>query len=375
MSNGAVVKQSAVAKEMMVHTGPARVFDCEDDAIVAIREGKIVKGDVVVIRYEGPKGGPGMREMLSPTSEIAGMGLDKDVALITDGRFSGATRGASIGHVAPEAALGGPIAFIEEGDIIDIDITNHSMNVRVSDEEMSARKAKWQPREPRIKKGYLVRYASLVTSADKGAVLQAPEEKNKRRKNKMMLTGSEIICECLIEQGVDTVFGYPGGTILNVYDALYRYQDKINHVLTSHEQGASHAADGYARATGKVGVCMATSGPGATNLVTGIATAYMDSTPLVAITANVGVEILGRDSFQEIDITGVTMPITKHNFIVKDIKDLVPTIRKAFYIAKEGRPGPVLVDVTKNVTAERWNLNHFNQKLLNLKLKHILLKI
>ena len=177
MSNGAVVKQSAVAKEMMVHTGPARVFDCEDDAIVAIREGKIVKGDVVVIRYEGPKGGPGMREMLSPTSEIAGMGLDKDVALITDGRFSGATRGASIGHVAPEAALGGPIAFIEEGDIIDIDITNHSMNVRVSDEEMSARKAKWQPREPRIKKGYLVRYASLVTSADKGAVLQAPEEK------------------------------------------------------------------------------------------------------------------------------------------------------------------------------------------------------
>ena len=175
--NGAVVKQSAVAKEMMVHTGPARVFDCEDDAIVAIREGKIVKGDVVVIRYEGPKGGPGMREMLSPTSEIAGMGLDKDVALITDGRFSGATRGASIGHVAPEAALGGPIAFIEEGDIIDIDITNHSMNVRVSDEEMAARKAKWQPREPRIKKGYLVRYASLVTSADKGAVLQAPEEK------------------------------------------------------------------------------------------------------------------------------------------------------------------------------------------------------
>ena len=157
---------------MMVHTGPARVFDCEDDAIVAIREGKIVKGDVVVIRYEGPKGGPGMREMLSPTSEIAGMGLDKDVALITDGRFSGATRGASIGHVAPEAALGGPIAFIEEGDIIDIDITNHSMNVRVSDEEMSARKAKWQPREPRIKKGYLVRYASLVTSADKGAILK-----------------------------------------------------------------------------------------------------------------------------------------------------------------------------------------------------------
>ena len=185
----------------------------------------------------------------------------------------------------------------------------------------------------------------------------------------MMLTGSEIICECLIEQGVDTVFGYPGGTILNVYDALYRYQDKINHVLTSHEQGASHAADGYARATGKVGVCMATSGPGATNLVTGIATAYMDSTPLVAITANVGVEILGRDSFQEIDITGVTMPITKHNFIVKDIKDLVPAIRKAFYIAKEGRPGPVLVDVTKNVTAEKMEFESLQPKAIEPKIE------
>ena len=167
----------------------------------------------------------------------------------------------------------------------------------------------------------------------------------------MKLTGSEIVAECLIEQGVDTVFGYPGGTILNIYDALYRYQDKIHHILTSHEQGAAHAADGYARATGKVGVCMATSGPGATNLVTGIATAYMDSTPLVAITANVAVSLLGRDSFQEIDIAGVTMPITKHNFIVKDINELAPTIRKAFQIAKEGRPGPVLVDITKDVTA------------------------
>lgn len=167
----------------------------------------------------------------------------------------------------------------------------------------------------------------------------------------MVLTGADIVVECLIEQGVDTVFGYPGGTILNIYDSLYKYQDKINHILTSHEQGASHAADGYARASGKVGVCMATSGPGATNLVTGIATAYMDSIPVVAITANVGVSLLGRDSFQEIDITGVTMPITKHNFIVKDIKDLAVTIRKAFQIAKEGRPGPVLVDITKDVTA------------------------
>lgn len=171
----------------------------------------------------------------------------------------------------------------------------------------------------------------------------------------MLLTGSQIVAECLIEQGVDTVFGYPGGTILNIYDALYQYQDKIHHILTSHEQGAAHAADGYARSTGKVGVCMATSGPGATNLVTGIATAYMDSTPLVAITANVAVSLLGRDSFQEIDIAGVTMPITKHNFIVKDIKDLAPTIRKAFHIASEGRPGPVLVDITKDVTASKFD--------------------
>lgn len=171
----------------------------------------------------------------------------------------------------------------------------------------------------------------------------------------MLLTGSQIVAECLIEQGVDTVFGYPGGTILNIYDALYQYQDKIHHILTSHEQGAAHAADGYARSTGKVGVCMATSGPGATNLVTGIATAYMDSTPLVAITANVAVSLLGRDSFQEIDIAGVAMPITKHNFIVKDIKDLAPTIRKAFHIASEGRPGPVLVDITKDVTAAKFD--------------------
>ena len=167
----------------------------------------------------------------------------------------------------------------------------------------------------------------------------------------MKLNGSEIIVECLKEQGVDTIFGYPGGAILNVYDALYKHSDEITHILTSHEQGASHAADGYARATGKVGVCFATSGPGATNLVTGIATAYMDSVPMVAITCNVTVPLLGRDSFQEIDIAGVTMPITKHSYIVKNVKDLAKTLRNAFKIAKEGRPGPVLVDVTKDVTA------------------------
>ncbi|MBR5650116.1 biosynthetic-type acetolactate synthase large subunit [Pseudobutyrivibrio sp.] len=167
----------------------------------------------------------------------------------------------------------------------------------------------------------------------------------------MLLSGSEIIIECLKEQGVDTVFGYPGGAILNLYDELYKHKDEIHHVLTSHEQGAAHAADGYARSTGKVGVCLATSGPGATNLVTGIATAHMDSVPIIAITCNVNVPLLGKDSFQEIDIAGITMPITKHNFIVKDIKDLAETIRRAFVIAKSGRPGPVLIDVPKDVTA------------------------
>ena len=169
----------------------------------------------------------------------------------------------------------------------------------------------------------------------------------------MQLTGSEIVIECLKEQGVDTVFGYPGGAILNVYDELYKHQNEIKHILTSHEQGAAHAADGYARATGKVGVCLATSGPGATNLVTGIATAYMDSIPIVAITCNVGVSLLGKDSFQEIDITGITLPITKHNFIVKDVNNLAGTIRKAFAIAKKGRPGPVLIDIPKDVTANK----------------------
>ena len=169
----------------------------------------------------------------------------------------------------------------------------------------------------------------------------------------MQLTGAEIVVECLKEQGVDTVFGYPGGTILNVYDALYQHSGEITHILTSHEQGAAHAADGYARATGRVGVCLATSGPGATNLVTGIATAYMDSVPMVAITCNVNLPLLGKDSFQEVDIAGVTMPITKHGYIVKDVKILAETLRKAFKIAKSGRPGPVLVDITKDVTANR----------------------
>ena len=187
----------------------------------------------------------------------------------------------------------------------------------------------------------------------------------------MQLNGAEIVIECLKEQGVDTVFGYPGGAILNVYDELYKHRDEIRHILTSHEQGAAHAADGYARATGKVGVCLATSGPGATNLVTGIATAYMDSIPVVAITCNVGVPLLGKDSFQEIDIAGVTMPITKYSFIVKDVNQLVDTIRKAFRIAKMGRPGPVLIDIPKDVTAKKAEYEKENPGVYNREFTHI----
>lgn len=180
----------------------------------------------------------------------------------------------------------------------------------------------------------------------------------------MQLTGSEIVIECLKEQGVDTVFGYPGGAILNIYDELYRHQSEIRHILTSHEQGAAHAADGYARATGKVGVCMATSGPGATNLVTGIATAYMDSVPMVAITCNVGKALLGKDSFQEIDIAGVTVPITKYSFLVKEVDNLADTLRRAFVIAQTGRPGPVLVDIAKNATADKTEYSPVTPKII-----------
>lgn len=186
----------------------------------------------------------------------------------------------------------------------------------------------------------------------------------------MKLTGAEIVVACLKEQEVDTVFGYPGGTILNVYDALYKHSDEIRHILTSHEQGAAHAADGYARATGKVGVCLATSGPGATNLVTGIATAYMDSVPMVAITCNVNLPLLGKDSFQEVDIAGVTMPITKHGYIVKDVSILADTIRKAFAIAGSGRPGPVLVDITKDVTAAQFEYQEKKPEALPVKKKY-----
>ncbi len=187
----------------------------------------------------------------------------------------------------------------------------------------------------------------------------------------MLLTGAEILVKSLLSEGVDTIFGYPGGAVLNIYDYLYKYKDKIKHYLTCHEQSAAHAADGYARSTGKVGVCLATSGPGATNLVTGIATAYMDSVPLVAITGNVSKDLLGKDSFQEVDITGITMPITKHNFIVKDIDDLQKIIRKAFYIAKEGRPGPVLIDIPKDITAAKTEYEDLDPINVKPKGKHI----
>lgn len=187
----------------------------------------------------------------------------------------------------------------------------------------------------------------------------------------MFLTGAEILIKSLLDEGVDTIFGYPGGAVLNIYDELYKYRDKITHILTAHEQGAAHAADGYARATGKVGVCLATSGPGATNLVTGIATAYMDSIPMVAITGNVTKQLLGRDSFQEVDITGITIPITKHNYIVKDVNDLQKIIKEAFYIAKEGRPGPVLIDIPKDITATKTKYEAITPKKVERKTKHI----
>ncbi len=187
----------------------------------------------------------------------------------------------------------------------------------------------------------------------------------------MFLTGAEILIKSLLDEGVDTIFGYPGGAVLNIYDELYKYREKITHILTAHEQGASHAADGYARATGKVGVCLATSGPGATNLVTGIATAYMDSIPMVAITGNVTKQLLGKDSFQEVDITGITMPITKHNYIVKDVNDLQRIVKEAFYIAKEGRPGPVLIDIPKDITAAKAIYEPLIPKKVERRTKHI----
>ena len=310
------------------------------------------------------------------------------MALITDGRFSGASRGASIGHVAPEALDGGPIALVQDGDVISIDIPQRTLTLEVGDEEMARRRTAWQ-RPAREYSGVLRRYVAFVSGAETGrgtgrrrtAFLNrlprhmrlrlspgrrgrfrppaaggppprwwsgssAPDSNSGARAMK----AARVILEALKREGVDTIFGFPGGVLLPLYDALYDFD--INHILVRHEQGAGHAADGYARASGKVGVCLATSGPGATNLVTPIANAYMDSVPMVAITGQVSRHLIGLDSFQEADVTGITLPIVKHSYLVKDSADLPRIIREAFYIAGTGRPGPVVIDIPVDVTKE-----------------------
>jgi hypothetical protein len=342
--NGCVVKQSAVVDEMLRHEGPARVFESEEDATEAIMSGKIIKGDVVVIRYEGPMGGPGMREMLTPTSAIAGMGLDGHVALITDGRFSGGTRGAAIGHVSPEAVQKGPIAIVAEGDRIAIDIPGKTITLKVSQEEiesglhngrprnLKSQKVTWLAMRSRLHLRTKARYLNNGQTQKKGFVHQGS-----KGRMIMKLKGAQILMKMLKEEGVDAIFGYPGGAVLDIYDAFM--DTDIKHVLVSHEQGAIHAADGYARASGKVGVCLVTSGPGATNTVTGIASAYLDSIPVVIFTGQVPKHLIGNDAFQEVDIVGITRPCTKHNYLVKDVKNLGKTIKEAFHLARSGAPG------------------------------------
>ena len=324
-------------------------------------------GDVIVIRYEGPAGGPGMREMLTPTSAICGMGLDKSCALITDGRFSGATKGPAIGHVSPEAAAGGPIALVQEGDVISIDIDAGTLTLEVSDEELAARRAAWQPPAPKYTTGVLSQLRKARYQCRQGGLplMTTLEEKMAMRKLAIegepfgpgshtphegkTMTGAQAIIASLEAEGVDTIFGYPGGQAIKIYDALYDSK-QIRHVLARHEQGATHMADGYARATGKVGVVLVTSGPGATNTVTGIATAYMDSVPMVVITGQVTRGVIGTDSFQESDIVGITMPVVKHSFLLQSTDDLTRTFREAFHIASTGRPGPVLIDIPSDLS-------------------------
>ena len=305
-----------------------------------------------------------MREMLAVTAALAATPLSESVALLTDGRFSGATHGFMIAHISPEAAVGGAIAAVHEGDTIVIDVANRKLQLDISDAELERRLAQWSPPEPRYRSGVFAKYANSVSSASYGAVTNRVQGSDFaearspgsqptacgrhgiRRTNHMRMTGAEIVWKCLEREGVQTIFGYPGGCVLPMYDALRH--SSIHHVLVRHEQGASHMADGYARASGGVGVAIATSGPGATNLVTGIATAMLDSSPMVCITGQVGSKFIGTDAFQEIDITGITMPITKHNYMVTDVNDLARTLREAFIIARSGRPGPVLVDITKD---------------------------
>ena len=341
--------------------GPARVFDNEEAAFAAVESGGIKAGDVVVIRYEGPKGGPGMREMLQVTAALIGAGLGDSVALLTDGRFSGATHGLMAGHVAPEAVNGGPIAAVADGDIVEFDIPKRSLNVVLTDAEIQRRMSTWRAPAPRFSTGVMAKYALMVSSASQGAVTTPPQV-SVVRSLKVCTRGlyeadrwREILCETLTHLGVRDLFGYPGGAILPVYDALGK--SKLHHVLVRHEQGATHMADGYARASGGVGVAMATSGPGATNMVTGIATAMLDSSPVVCITGQVSSKLLGSDAFQEIDITGITMPITKHNVVVSRAEDIARTVREAFVIANSGRPGPVLVDITKDAQQASCDFN------------------
>ena len=335
-----------------------------------MQQGKIRAGDVVVIRYEGPRGGPGMREMLAVTGAISGADLGDKVALLTDGRFSGATHGLMAGHVAPEAARGGPIAAVRDGDI---DRVRYSAAAApggafrrgdsLADGEVESARAALS--EGRVRQICGQRFFGIAGRGDgvrrpSRGLAAAKRSESKRSdasigvirgeevevSEAMTKTGSEIIWECLVRQGVKHVFGYPGGAILPAYDAMTRYP--IHHILVRHEQGATHMADGYARASGGVGVAIATSGPGATNMVTGIATAMMDSSPIVCITGQVGSKLIGYDAFQETDITGVTLPITKHNYLVTRADDVARTVREAFYIAASGRPGPVLIDITKD---------------------------
>ena len=286
-----------------------------------------------------------------------GMGLGESVALLTDGRFSGGTRGACIGHVSPEAEEGGPIALVSDGDFITFDLDNHVLELEVDAAELARRRAEWTPlreaqRQPvaaALPRAGHQRRQRRRAAQSRGRGARGPEAGSRRGNEEVtvILTGAQILWECLVREGVDTVFGYPGGAILPAYDAMLDYP--IRHVLVRHEQGAAHMADGYARASGRVGVAVATSGPGATNLTTGIATAMMDSIPTVFITGQVPSKVLGSDAFQETDVTGITLPITKHNVLVTECEGHRPLgARRPSPSRAAGRPGPVLVDICKD---------------------------
>ncbi len=381
---GAVVKTGAVAAHMMQFAGPARIYETQDAAVDGILGGEVQAGEVIVIRYEGPKGGPGMPEMLTPTSALAGQGLDTQVAMITDGRFSGGTRGLSIGHVSPEAAEGGPIAAVRAGDTISIDLDAGTLTLEVPEAEIARRLAARPVFVPKIRGGYLERYAYFVTSASQGGVMRVPGAPlaGRRRRRDLdshacprlnvmeaivtfpaaapaashplhgaRMSGAEIFVRALDAEGVEVVFGYPGGAVIKIYDEMARVGPRFRHVLVRHEQGGTHMAEGYAKATGRVGTVLVTSGPGATNCVTGIADAFMDSVPLVVFTGQVATALIGNDAFQETDIMGVTRSITKHSFQVRRVEDLAPTIKAAYHLARTGRPGPVVVDLPKDVLA------------------------